>query len=496
MRQSTNGNGNASRRRNRQQLATQLLYHDRCQDIGPRRRQVERRSIPAFGDKWNETDEDAFRYVFHNLDGIHLGDDGNEWGATLAILDEGDARVVGVAEPNLNFARSQTYYAARRIIKRVHLRAKVATSSSGEHTQGHYQPGGTITIASGKIASKAQESGADPLGRWSFITTLGKAGRKITYVTVYQACKNQAAGPKTWFSQLRRRMFERNDKDPKPREALMRELQAFIQELRREGNHFIVLGIDANEEMTPGSMIDDVRLHCGRVDPQDAMHGNNPHPTYARGSKRIDRILVSQELLPAVIRAGTLGHHDLGIVSDHMTMFVSFNERMMYNGSIADLLKVENRDVVSTIPSVKAKCLEVLHEQIEERNLFQRMNDVEASEEYNEAQQRYNSVARDLIAACKVAGKRCRRRSRRTFPFSPKLKNAMERVQYWRTRKSCNLNSLALPAHLLESRTRLKISDNAGMLATILAHSKINCFAINLTGVARTWIDHKGINHP
>ena len=94
----------------------------------------------------------------------------------------------------------------------------------------------------------------------------------------------------------------------------MRDLQTFIQDLRREGNHFVVLGIDANEEMTPGSMIDDLRLRCGLEDPQDAMHGNNPHPTYARGSKRIDRILISQELLPAVVHAGTLGHHDLGIV--------------------------------------------------------------------------------------------------------------------------------------------------------------------------------------
>lgn len=86
-------------------------------------------------------------------------------------------------------------------------------------------------------------------------------------------------------------MFERGDKDPNPREALMRELQQFIQQLRQEGNHFIVLGIDANEEMTPGSMIDDLRLRCGLMDPQDAMHGPNPHPSYARGTKRIDRIL-------------------------------------------------------------------------------------------------------------------------------------------------------------------------------------------------------------
>lgn len=76
-------------------------------------------------------------------------------------------------------------------------------------------------------------------------------------------------------------------------------------------------------------------------------------PSYARRTSKIDRILISRELLPAVETTGTLEHHGLGIVSDHMGLFVTFNEKELFRGSVADLLKVENRDIVSTTPKVK-----------------------------------------------------------------------------------------------------------------------------------------------
>lgn len=138
-------------------------------------------------------------------------------------------------------------------------------------------------------------------------------------------------------------MLKRGDKDPKPRTALMNDLERFIQELRSGQNHYVVIGIDANERMVPTAMIDDLRLKCGLVDPQDALHGEIDSPSYARGSHKIDRVLVSSELLPAVKGAGTLGHHDLGITSDHMGIFIIFDEDKLYKGSIADLLKVESR---------------------------------------------------------------------------------------------------------------------------------------------------------
>lgn len=251
-------------------------------------------------------------------------------------------------------------------------------------------------------------------------------------------------------------------KDPNPRDAFMQELRQFIQGLRKEKNHLIVLGIDANEQMTPGSKIDDLRLSCGLIDPQVKIHGPTQSPSYARGSSKIDHILISEELMPAVESTGTLEHHGLGIVSDHMGIFIAFNEKKMYKGNIADLLKVENRDVTSTIPRIREKYKEEHREQLRQCNLIQRFRDVESCPDPNEAQRQYNAIARDLIAANKVAGKRCRKKGRKRFPFSPKLKSSMELVQYWKTRKTCVLTSLDRPQHLTEIRSRHNFIDDAG----------------------------------
>jgi len=49
-----------------------------------------------------------------------------------------------------------------------------------------------------------------------------------------------------------------------------------------------------------------------------------------------------------------------------------------------------------------------------------------------------------------------------SLPFSPKMKKALDTVQYWETRKSCALNTLRQPAYLSAIRERLTIVDNAG----------------------------------
>ncbi len=52
---------------------------------------------------------------------------------------------------------------------------KLATSSSNEKSGQRYQPGGTLTLALGKWASRVISRGHDePLGRWSFLKLVGQ----------------------------------------------------------------------------------------------------------------------------------------------------------------------------------------------------------------------------------------------------------------------------------------------------------------------------------
>ena len=58
--------------------------------------------------------------------------------------------------------------------------------------------------------------------------------------------------------------------------------------------------------------------------------------TYARGTKKIDFILVTPELLPLVKNSGMLPFYE-GIHTDHRGMFVDLDAKATFNGKIAEL---------------------------------------------------------------------------------------------------------------------------------------------------------------
>jgi len=60
----------------------------------------------------------------------------------------------------------------------IYTNKKIATSSSQEKCDGTYQPGGTITLALGRWASRVIDQGCDKqLGRWSYLELVGRYGK-------------------------------------------------------------------------------------------------------------------------------------------------------------------------------------------------------------------------------------------------------------------------------------------------------------------------------
>jgi len=68
----------------------------------------------------------------------------------------------------------------------------MATSSSTDSAKGQYQPGGTLTVALGKWASRVIQWGSDdPLGRWSYLELVGQHGMHLIIVSAYPVCPQQ-----------------------------------------------------------------------------------------------------------------------------------------------------------------------------------------------------------------------------------------------------------------------------------------------------------------
>jgi hypothetical protein len=72
-----------------------------------------------------------------------------------------------------------------------------------------------MTMVSDDYVGRVVESGSDSeMGRWSYVRMLGKHGRHIVVVSVYQVCNQQenTAGDRTAFAQ-QVSLLRRNGKD-------------------------------------------------------------------------------------------------------------------------------------------------------------------------------------------------------------------------------------------------------------------------------------------
>jgi len=69
---------------------------------------------------------------------------------------------------------------------------KMAVSSSQDGNEATYQPGGTLTLALGKWASRVIGHGCDELlGRWSYLEMVGQHGMQLMVVSAYHPCPQQ-----------------------------------------------------------------------------------------------------------------------------------------------------------------------------------------------------------------------------------------------------------------------------------------------------------------
>jgi hypothetical protein len=96
--------------------------------------------------------------------------------------------------------------------------------------------------------------------------------------------------------------------------------------------------MDANEAMGKDKNgFSTVASDCDLIDVHTSRHNEAATTaTYARGTKKIDYILITPELLPLVTRSGMLPFYT-GKHTDHRGLFIDINSKALFHRKIADL---------------------------------------------------------------------------------------------------------------------------------------------------------------
>lgn len=209
--------------------------------------------IPSSGDPLIPVDDNTFRVVHFNKNGINLADDEEEIAQEMQFLAENDIACWGMCEPNLNLAQRSTRGTAGTWLKSSWTSSKLTMASSGEWTRLSYQPGGTAMAVIGKWVARVAKTGTDRYGRWVWTRMRERNGRMVTFIEMYHVCNGYlgSAGKGTVWKQMQRALRKDGVVTPNPRRQHVKDLTAFIQG-EQELGHLIHLMGDFNEKWDHG----------------------------------------------------------------------------------------------------------------------------------------------------------------------------------------------------------------------------------------------------
>jgi hypothetical protein len=320
-------------------------------------------------------EETTTRFYYQNVNGLKLRDAGSDIKLSSHHLWERQASVIGLSETNIEWKQSWATNLVFQIFRRQWNHLKWCHSTSETPFLNAYKPGGTCSLVTGSLATRVISEGSDNLGRWSYITITGRS-RTITIITAYcpPIQSIATAGPMTNYFQQYHLLRQNDDTSPDPRKRFFADLATTVHDFIHK-RHELVIMLDSNDDLSDSSPTHSLTTDCGlfSVHEQADYAADSPAPaTHARGRTKIDHILVTAALLPAVTASGIEPLH-AGILSDHRALYVDFDTELFLRGTLTTIPPSAARLLKSTDPKSVDIYIECLTEQLDHHNLPQRL---------------------------------------------------------------------------------------------------------------------------
>jgi len=257
---------------------------------------------------------------------------------------------------------------------KVHRHLKLATSSSRDNPDVKHHPGGTLTMALGKWASRVIQSGTDEiLGRWSYLEFVGKNDKRLIVLSAYRVCPQLFdATSLTATAQQTRLLLQQGVRNPNPRQQFVSDLISQIQRWRDQHKE-VLIGMDANENVSDSaSQIARIFDETDLIDMHHHRYPTRPKPaTYQRGSNPIDMMIGSPLLASALTHAWILPFGEPTLIKgDHRLLGLDFSPLILFGSTTTALSPGMPRGVNSrndqhvqqfckqVVPQCNAKCLD------------------------------------------------------------------------------------------------------------------------------------------
>ena len=404
-------------------------------------------NVPAsefVGDPMDENpNQSTIRIYIQNLNGLCWNKDGGKWPYVCKTLETIQADIACFSELNTDTNRYDIRTKMEAVCRQHCDQNNLILSASTIKTPTYYKPGGTAILARNSITSRIKSHTRDRMGRWASISISTVASRKIRIISAYQVCRNAYPGSNTaaahQTAQLIVEMSKENVVHRKdPRQAFIHDLRNFIKQIQNDGEQIILAG-DFNEEITSHeSGMNTLATSCGLVDVFSIRLGSATQPpTYQRGTKRLDYLLMSPSLLPMILAAGydPFGYR---LPSDHRGMYVDLSTDAIFEQELPEMSAASKREFRTSSPGVIQTYVSAKMKYLDDHQFFTRLAVLESSVTCNH--ELAEALDRDFQRAAYHAAKKCTRKPR--APWSPLLAQTWAELHYYRLLRSAAKTSV------------------------------------------------------
>jgi len=244
---------------------------------------------------------------------------------------------------------------------------------------------------------------------------------------------------------------------PEPNRQFILDLQAWIQHIQ-EQDHHIMLNLDNNDNMylqegylhplpydpeshmphtSHNGSLHFLAVTCGLIDILAVQHSQRPFPpTYVRGKKRLDYMLVSASLTQAVIRSGILPYQTI-FPGDHRPCFVDFDATLLFGHSTTPFAPSCQRSLQIMDPRKVQNYKDALHKQLQYHKVQDKLsalltaakNQPWSSAQITQYEKLDKIITESMLHAEKAAGQKYTK----VYEWSPVLIQSVEAVRFWRS---------------------------------------------------------------
>ena len=379
----------------------------------------------------------TFRLYSQNINGLRLDVKGGELTDISTFLHTYQIDLVGFSEVNLDTSKYKIKQIISDTLRRTFDSHQYSASTSEIPFTGFYKPGGTITSTFDHVVSRFKSKFSDKLGRWSTLSLTGKHNRVFSFITIYQVVDSNTVGPFTAYQQ-QLSSLKLADRSITPRNAFIADFASYLRTIRSADSAFIIMG-DFNEVVGMNSAgFSKITTEFELMDVMTHFHPiAGEVPTYARGSKRLDYVFCTQNVLSSITACG-IEPFNQNILSDHRGIFVDWDEPSLFGSATSPMAPKAVRKLQSHRLQAKGNYITLFHEYCVKHRVFDRITKLQATEFPIWSQA--NKLDRDITRGMLHAEKQCRQVGR--DPWSPKLKKARLKVEIFKLALSMHRNGI------------------------------------------------------